>query len=126
MILQAALICLASNIFYEARGESVPGQYAVAQVTMKRAEGDQRKVCSVVYSPHQFSWTMKPQRNPKEIDPEAFKKAIAIAKIVLQKKVPKDFFNKGADHYHAHYVAPKWAYRLPRTVVIGKHIFYKA
>lgn len=126
MILQAALICLSANIFHEARGESIPGQYAVAQVTMRRAHNDQRKVCAVVHAPKQFSWTLKLQGDPRKIDPDAWIRARKIAMMVLQQKVPRDFFNKGANHFHANYVAPKWAYRLPRTVVIGKHIFYKA
>lgn len=125
MILQAALLCLAANVFHEARGESVPGQYAVAQVTMHRAENDQRKVCRVVYARKQFSWTAKVQQAPSKTDPEAWKRARVIALTVLQRKVAPDFFNKGADHYHADYVLPKWAHRLSRTVVIGRHIFYK-
>ena len=34
-------------------------------------------------------------------------------------------YTKGADHYHADYVTPYWAKSLTKTVVIGRHIFYK-
>ena len=38
---------------------------------------------------------------------------------------PKTNYTKGADHYHADYVNPYWAKSLTKTVVIGRHIFYK-
>lgn len=125
MILQAAVLCLAANVFFEARSESVPGQYAVAQVTMHRAKNDQRKVCKTVYARKQFSWTAKVQQAPFKTDPEAWRRSQIIALTVLQRKIAPDFFNKGADHYHASYVSPRWANNLRRTTVIGHHIFYK-
>lgn len=34
-------------------------------------------------------------------------------------------YTKGADHYHADYVNPYWTKSLTKTIVIGRHIFYK-
>ena len=58
MILESAVLCLALNIYHEARSEMIPGQYAVAQVTMNRA-GEKSNVCKTVVAKHQFSWTTK-------------------------------------------------------------------
>src|SRR3954462_7592620 len=51
--------CLALNVYYEARGESLAGQYAVAEVTMNRkaALGFPKTICEVVYQRSAFSWT---------------------------------------------------------------------
>ena len=55
MLISTAALCLALNVFHEARGEFIPGQYAVALVTLNRAEHDPAKVCDVVFKRHQFS-----------------------------------------------------------------------
>ncbi len=123
MILEAALICLSMNIFHEARGETVIGQYAVAQVTMTRADQDQRNVCRVVHQRKQFSWTNTPRKHPSQIDLDAWIKAMKIARQTLARKMSKDF-SKGATHYHAVYVSPYWKKSLRKTVRIGNHIFY--
>lgn len=127
MILESALLCLSLNIWHEARGEQVPGQYAVAQVTMNRAAGDQNNVCRVVYAPKQFSWTHQKVRHksPVKVDPAAWERSKIIARVVLERRMQFDF-SKGADHYHAVYVAPKWSKRMKRTTVIGNHRFYQA
>jgi N-acetylmuramoyl-L-alanine amidase len=124
-MLEAALICLATNIFHEARGESVIGQYAVAQVTMRRAGGDPARVCKEVYRPYQFSWTTDGKPHPERIHPDAFEKAKRIASIVLTNRMPLDFSN-GATHYHAKHVRPSWSRVFSRTAEVGAHIFYKS
>ena len=54
-----SLECLALNVYYEARGESLAGQYAVAEVTMNRKSAARypKTVCEVVYQKSAFSWT---------------------------------------------------------------------
>src|SRR5919106_4678476 len=53
------LDCLARNVYYEARGEPIAGQYAVAEVTMNRKASPRypKTVCEVVYQKEAFSWT---------------------------------------------------------------------
>lgn len=126
MILESALLCLATNIFHEARGEQIPGQYAVAQVTMTRARGDQALVCSQVYKKDQFSWTRdrtKRQSKPWKINPQAWATAKIVARTVLSGRATD--ITRGATHYHATYVQPKWAHPSLRTKRIGAHVFYK-
>ena len=49
-MIEAALMCLALNVYFEARNDSMVGQYAVAQVVMNRVQSSKfpDDVCSVV------------------------------------------------------------------------------
>ena len=132
-MLELAAVCLALNIYFEARSEPIGGQVAVAQVTMRRAEQNKDKVCEVVLAHKQFSWlngkTKKKDmmvlaafEQPK--DKKAWKQAKKTADLVLRKKV-WDHSN-GAAFYHTKKVKPKWNYKkLVKVAVIGNHIFYK-
>ncbi|WP_017347495.1 cell wall hydrolase [Pantoea sp. A4] len=124
MLAQSAMLCLALNIYHEARGEPVIGQVAVANVTMNRAEQDSSAVCSVVYAPKQFSWTLtkSPHFRPSASDP-SWQRAQLIAKYAIQGGV-RDV-TRGSTHYHAQHVSPPWRLSMRRTVVIGNHIFYR-
>lgn len=117
----SALICLALNIYHEARQEPRSGQIAVAMVTMNRAEWVPGNVCQVVYERRQFSWTHS-KRNTAPQEPQAWKKAQAIAKSVIDGE--HHDITHGATHFHARRVQPAWSQRLERTVSIGEHIFY--
>jgi N-acetylmuramoyl-L-alanine amidase len=132
-MLEAALICLALNVYFEARGEVLPGQYAVAHVTMNRAGGNPRKVCAEVAKPAQFSWTanrivmvqggwtLKKEEWPRDM--RAWAVAKSVARDVLAGRI-RDFTG-GATHYHAHYVRPRWRHAFEVATVIGGHIFYR-
>ena len=118
-ILSTALVCLALNIYHEARGEPIKGQYAVALVTVNRAKFNNRDICKVVYRPNQFSWTIY---KPSVTDPKSYKLAKQVAKDVLEGKV-SDFTN-ASTYYHADYVKPVWSKKFRRTIKIGRHQFY--
>lgn len=120
----AAMICLALNVYHEARGETTVGQAYVAQVTMNRADDDPSKVCKVVYAPNQFSWTRnkKLRRKLPGRTEFAWVKAKAIAKVALSggyKGVVK-----GATFYHSKSVSPEWADDMKLVAAVGNHIFY--
>lgn len=124
-MLEAAVLCLALNIWHEARGEPLKGQFAVANVTMNRAEGKPENVCKEVYKQAQFSWTLDPIKvayRPKK-STEEWKRAVAIAKITVNGLV-RDVTH-GATHYHAVYVKPEWARKYVLTTQIGQHLFYR-
>jgi spore germination cell wall hydrolase CwlJ-like protein len=74
MILHAALLCLALNIHFEARGEPIEGQLAVAHVTINRAKENQTSICHEVFKKGQFSWTKKRYSIPKGLEWEKSKK----------------------------------------------------
>jgi len=114
-------MCMALNIYNEARGEPLHGQYAVAHVTMNRV-ADQRwpdTVCAVVYQPAQFSWTLE---RFTIRDSLALDLAIEIAEDVLDGDYPSPI--ECADHYHNHTVRPTWTRNMRIEAVIGNHIFY--
>lgn len=115
--------CMIANIYMEARGESMKGLLAVAQVAMNRAKGDHSKLCEVIMAPKQFSWTIKGK--VKLSDKNSLKRARYAAQRVMKGEVPD--YTEGADHYHAHYVSPKWAKKscIVKTTTIGSHTFYK-
>lgn len=136
MILEAATLCLALNVFHEARGEFIPGQYAVALVTMNRAGGDPRRVCSEVFRPKQFSWTSSvaatkegwhiPRKFTRatEQEPEAWALAWRIAQWTLAGRMPD--LTSGSKFYHANYVRPVWRHKLTLTKTLGAHHFYRS
>jgi len=124
---------MALNIYHEARGESLTGQHAVAQVTWNRAEHDPEKVCSVVFKQYQFSWTAGNFKRkgdkyilPKGVEPndkQSWTMAGNIAKLTLMNAIPD--FTKGAMFYHTNRVNPTWNRKLVLVSVIGAHRFYK-
>ena len=117
--------CMTANIYHEARGESVKGQYAVAHVTMNRVHHEQfpDTVCEVVFQPKQFSWTHTID-DPRPREYHAWKQARKIAIDVMYGNVPDNTFD--AIYYHADYVDPWWAKAdgMFMTRTIGSHIFY--
>lgn len=117
-MIDAAVLCLALNLYHEARSEPIEGQLAVALVTINRARGNPARICQEVFRPHQFSWTLKP---PPITDVKQFEKMKGIAKKALSMRD----FTGGADHFHADYVSPKWATNLERIGQWGRHVFYR-
>ena len=114
-----AVTCLALNIYHEARGESIQGMQAVALVTLNRSKVTGKKICQVVHSPYQFSWTMY---KPKATDPVAYKLAEKIAIDVLSGKVSD--LTHGSTFYHHINVSPDWRKRFIFRKKIGNHLFY--
>src|SRR5262249_14834521 len=93
--------CLARNVYYEARSESLLGQYAVAEVTMNRRAslGYPKTVCEVVYQKDAFSWTgMKNLAAPSG---PAWLRALKVAQDVYYGRRTMEL--QGATHYHATY-----------------------
>ena len=119
----SSLDCLARNVYHEARGEPLVGQYAVAEVTMNRkgALGYPKTVCEVVYQREAFSWTgMKTLDAPSG---RSWEQAITIAQEVYRGRRLSEMH--GATHYHATYVQPDWSHERERIGRIGRHVFYR-
>ena len=118
--------CLATAVYFEARGESLEGQLAVAHVVMNRATSGRYPPdwCSVVKQPAQFSFVRHGQFPQADTNSEAWKKAEAVAELAAANVVP----SVGTDvlWYHADYVAPAWRHNLQEVEQIGAHIFYRA
>jgi spore germination cell wall hydrolase CwlJ-like protein len=114
--------CLARNIYHEARGESVEGQIAVAQVTINRLRAGKfgSSLCKVVYAHKQFSWTLDKKKKIK--DDKAWEISKAVANEVLKGKAHLPNFN--ALYFHTRQVSPKWRRGKQVVTTIGNHIFY--
>jgi spore germination cell wall hydrolase CwlJ-like protein len=129
----AELRCLAENVYYEARGEPLAGQYAVAEVTMNRVASSlfPKSVCEVV---HEKRWDARRRRDVgafswTEIDSlgrprgaawhEAREVATAVYDGTHAPSVPN------ALYYHAKYIKPSWARPSRRVATIGSHVFYR-
>ena len=150
---ESSIDCLTKNIYFEAKNQSTAGQLAVALVVMNRVK-DKRfpdTVCDVIYEgPTYESWKTRqfpdlpkekrkyyPRKNicqfswycdGKSDDPKEFSainNAQWIAWLVLEGRIFD--FTRGATHYHADYVDPKWnKYKqVDRIMQIDDHIFYR-
>jgi spore germination cell wall hydrolase CwlJ-like protein len=116
--------CLAGAVYFEARGEPIEGQLAVAEVVLNRAASGKypATICEVVTQKAQFSFIRDGEFPPINKASKAWSKAVAIAEIAsreLDDKLKSDVL-----WYHADYVAPSWGKRLSKEKKIGLHIFY--
>jgi len=118
--------CLATAVYFEARGESVDGQLAVARVVMNRAASGKYPPdwCSVVKQPWQFSFVRAGQFPAVDTGSLAWARAQGVARLAIANVVPS--VEPDVLWYHATYVAPSWGRRLSFVEKIGAHIFYRA
>lgn len=125
------LNCLATAIYFEARGETYRGQVAVAQVVMNRVKHKlyPNTICSVVFQNQskrnacQFSFAC--DGIPERVND---KKSWAQAEEIAKKVTGGSLYLTevaSATHYHASYVYPHWAKRMTRVAKIGLHRFYR-
>jgi hypothetical protein len=117
--------CLAGAVYFEARGEPLDGQLAVAQVVINRAE-DRRfpaSYCGVVHQRAQFSFVKNGRMPRVRTNSGAWERAKAIAKIAHEGLWDTDA--RDAVYFHASYVRPSWSRRMTRTAQIDTHIFYR-
>ena len=119
-------MCLATAVYFEARGESVEGPLAVAHVVMNRAASGRYPPdwCSVVKQPAQFSFVRNGQFPWIDTNSAAWARAQGVARMAVANVVPS--LDPDVLWYHATYVAPSWGRRLSYVEKIGLHIFYRA
>ena len=132
------LACMATAIYFEARGEPMVGQVAVAQVIMARVNDERypNTICEVVKQGYYYSWNPEipiPDKcqfsfwcdgKPEKIkDEDAYFWATEVADAVMVGTLYDT--TQGATHYHAYYVQPSWSKKFTQTVRINDHIFYR-
>jgi len=135
---ETALLCLALNVYHEARDQPVHGMRAVAEVVLNRVE-DHRfpdTACEVVmqgptytWKPDfpvrhrcQFSWYCDGKSDmPK--NKAAWAQALLVARDVLQ--AGSTGIAEYATHYHSIHVRPNWMQTKIFTGKIGDHVFYR-
>lgn len=133
-----ALVCMTMAIYFEARGEPVVGQFAVAHVILNRVDDDRYpdNVCDVVTQGKIGSrWGDLVKKNKCQFSfycdglsdtpsaGEEYRDAIDISKLVLS-ETSYDL-TEGATHYHSTKVSPAWAPKMTPIVKIENHIFYR-
>lgn len=122
--------CLSEALYFEARGETIEGQFAVAEVIMNRVESARfpDSVCDVVKQgtgrKYQCQFTYTCDGRPERIaEPRAYERVSKVARAVLDERAPD--LTKGATHYHTTAVRPKWSRVYTKTAAIGVHLFYR-
>ena len=125
------LHCMAKNIFYEAGGESIKGQAAVARVVLNRvAHGFANTPCNVIYQTTvvddvkvcQFSWVCENKKRVIPIHDKQWNESQEVAKKVLLEHFRLPSLTNSL-YFHADYVNPKWS--KEKITKIDRHIFYK-
>jgi spore germination cell wall hydrolase CwlJ-like protein len=124
--------CLAEAIYFEARGEAVRGQIAVAQVVMNRTFSGfyPNTVCAVVYQnkhgrPFECQFTFACDNIPDIVtEPDMWDRAKKIAKAMLDGQLWLPEVAKST-HYHAYWVHPSWVGEMKKMYKFGVHTFYR-
>ncbi|MBL8649917.1 MAG: cell wall hydrolase [Sphingopyxis sp.] len=121
--LDPELRCLAGAVYFEARGESLTGQLAVAHVVINRAESGRfpTSLCGVVHQPSQFSFVRGGKMPAIRESSTLWSNAVAIAQIARNDSWKNQA--PGALFFHARSVSPGW--RKTRVAQIDNHIFYR-
>jgi len=122
--------CLTEALYFEARGESVAGMFAVGEVILNRVENASfpDSICRVVNQGTgrkfacQFTYTCD-GRLETVSEPEAWTLVGKVARLLMDGA--ETGLTDGATHYHANWVNPSWSRRFARTATIGVHHFYR-
>jgi hypothetical protein len=121
--------CLAEALYYEARGQGVLGQKAIAEVVIRRMHhaGFPHSICGVVHqgvgSSCQFSFvcdgTMDRPRAAGE-----WNHAVRLAARIISGAVPLTNITEGAISFHAASLEADWP-GMEQTVTLGHNVFYR-
>ena len=116
------LQCMAGAIYFEAKGEPLSGQLAVAEVILNRTKSGRfpKSVCSVVTQRGQFSF-VRGGRIPAISLNKQYRTAVAVARVALADAW--DSPASGAMYFHARRVSPSW--NRVQVAAIGNHVFYR-
>lgn len=116
--------CLSQALYFEARGESVRGMFAVGEVILNRVDSGlfPSSVCGVVHQGCQFSYLCD-GRSDAIHEHAAWHEVGKVARVLLD-GAPRDLTH-GATYYHAVSVTPSWARHFDQTAAIGAHLFYR-
>lgn len=121
--------CLSEALYFEARGESVEGIFAVAEVILNRVD-DARfpsTICGVVQQgtgrKHQCQFSYACDGIADDVHEQAaYDRVSRIARAMVSGGARE--LTDGALYYHTRAVSPSWSRRFDRTATIGAHHFY--
>lgn len=124
--------CLAEALYFEARGESLQGQFAVAEVILNRRDSKKfpSSVCGVVTQgtksgkKHACQFSYKCDGRAEVFsEGGAYIQVGKVARIMLDGRTRT--LTKGATFYHTGAVSPRWSRKFERTAKVGSHFFYR-
>lgn len=117
-----AVLCLAQNLYFEARHESLIAMEAVAATVFNRMTlpNYPSTVCGVVYQYRQYSWTLVYSRWTTTPP----KKFVELSRQFLNNRHEIQSAHP-VTHFHRYDISPKWAPTLTPVTQIGAHIFYR-
>lgn len=118
------LQCMALNIYHEARGEPLLGQYAVAMVTLNRVRSPHYpdSICEVILQPWQFSWT-NDNLPDQPYEDQAWKLSYNIAYRFLVGDFRVDWMST-LTHYHDLVTVVDWK-GVRVVMMLGNHVYYE-
>lgn len=123
MLLETTILCLALNIFHEARAEPEAGRIEVALVTINRSEESGKNVCDVIKEPGQFSWYIPGQKLKAPLrELAAWRQSLIDAQIAYYKLRHID--ERNSLYFHIKGRNPVWRKYKKPTITIGNHVFY--
>lgn len=122
--------CLTEALYFEARGETLQGMFAVAEVILNRRDSGEypRSVCGVVHQGTgarfacQFTYTCDGLSD--SVNERGAWNTVGRVAAQMLDGAPRNLTG-GATHYHTRAVSPSWARRFPQTAAIGSHLFYR-
>lgn len=125
--------CLAEALYFEARGETIQGQFAVAEVILNRRDSEKfpDTVCGVISQGAKSAKAPRACQFSYKCDgaPEVFKEEKAYQRVGKVAAIVLDGFARqltsGATYYHTRHVNPRWSRKFDRTAQIGVHYFYR-
>lgn len=122
--------CLSEALYFEARGETVKGQFAVGEVILNRAKSSQfpATLCAVINQGTgrkyqcQFTYTCDGYKDVVA-EHKAYERVSKVARAIIDGHAKE--LTDGAMYYHSTAVRPRWAKTFTQTARIGVHIFYR-
>lgn len=122
--------CLAEALYFEARGETVKGQFAVAEVIYNRVKSEKfpNSLCGVIHQgtgrKYQCQFTYTCDGNSDRITEQgAYARVGKVARAIIDGAGGE--LTGGATYYHSSSVRPRWAKVFNETARIGVHTFYR-
>jgi len=122
--------CLSEALYFEARGETIKGQFAVAEVILNRVASRKypNTICAVINQGTgkryqcQFTYTCD-GRAEIISEPRAWETVGKVARLAMAGGAGN--LTDGAEYYHTRSVRPRWSRVFTQTTTIGYHIFYR-
>lgn len=118
------VLCMALNLYHEARGEDNSHQWAVIHVVANRAKHSKypSSVCEVIWEKGQFTWTRRALEVNLPRERNAWKESQNKAYKLFTGESKADPTN-GATHFYRSHLRPVWSNKLVNRVQIGVHTF---